>query len=286
MDIEDEFVAHYKQCLNKEYPAGRSRDRLSISSFPYCGLRHAYSNLLDRQHSSTFLSSYYFGVGHVLHDNLQHFLGFGQRMYGSWKCTVPKCGGSRLFSNINTCPTCKSVMQFREMRVGPNKQWPNISIGFIDGLYRSMSKKWYLVDYKSTSLEHLKVMEVPDSANLAQVKSYCPLVEMDYSIEVEGWILVYVARDKPNKIKVFTGSMSEKNKKKQIASIDTNNRHFQIVKSDPSWKDVKVLIAEKPCTSPEFYKKYYAGYSGCPLSGVCFGSELKPYVKKVFTASS
>lgn len=191
-----------------------------------------------------------------------------------------------MFSNINTCPICHAVMNYRELRVGPNRRWPNISVGFVDGLYRSKDKKWFAIDYKSTSQDALAHLKAPYINSVAQVKTYCPLLELEYEVEMEGWILVYSARDRPKNRKVFSGLVSDRDKRKTRHELDKANAHYGLVKAGLTWPTIKTLIAEKPCQTEEYYQKHYSYYPGCPLAPVCFGDELKPYVKRLFLQNS
>jgi len=102
----------------------------------------------------------------------------------------------------------------------------------------------------------------------------CALIELRFNIEIRGWLLHYVARDKPTHIyKTFGDIISTKAKKRILAKIKTYDKHYGMVMNCTDFSTVRTLIEEKPCTSREVYDKRYANFGGCPLSSICFNSK-------------
>jgi ribosomal protein L21E len=162
--------------------------------------------------------------------------------------------------------------------------------GHTDGIYLSKSKKYYLIDYKGSSTRHIdnhqKFKNVfPHHNNVIQIKSYCALVEHLLGINIDGWILIYTARDNPKYSKVIVGEeISKETKRKILRQIDKYDKQYTLVTNCKTWYDVKELVDCKPCKTSEIYYKHYHGYTGCTLgvSGLCFSrKELLQHLKIV-----
>jgi hypothetical protein len=290
LPVVAEFTDYFNKLSIKEYPAEGIPDKLRVSGFPYCGLRHAYMRMLQLPSSSSFLSNYYFGAGKWMHTTVQHALGCGGRIYGNWKCVNNGCKGSRLFSKNNKCPICSSVLVYDEIRLNLREyeQFSNLADCLIDGVYRTLDGEFFIVDYKSAGLDVIrdmvkaKLQNPIDVSNIAQVKAYCPLIEFKYNIEISGWILPYISRDNPKKLKVFAQRISTKEKKRIIKKIELYNKHYLQVMNLKSFKQVELLIEEKPCQTVEQYREEYRTFGGCKLSCICF--ERKRLLKELHRA--
>lgn len=286
-EILQEFGAHYQKHLKHAWnvPLTKAKN-LRVSSFPYCGLRHWYMNLLEVSGELNFSSAYYTSVGTLVHALVQGWIGEGGRIYGNWKCVQKGCGGKRYFSHSKRCPKCKLPMEYEEFAVRAFKYLS----GHIDGLYRSADGRWWIIDYKTCSVRIISTNGqtgmLPYKANEWQIKAYCALIEMILNIEVSGWILHYVARDDPITCHVATGGMiTKKEKARYMKKMETWDRHFGVVNNVTKLSDIKVLVEEKPCKTEEFYNMEYKKIDTCPLAmgGRCFDPDkLRAHLKEVW----
>lgn len=280
--ILQEFGSHYKKCLAKEWPVARDQAKtLRVSGFPYCGLRHWYTNTIQVGSSVSFAGSYYTGVGTLAHAIIQGWIGEGRRMYGNWKCKAEGCAGERKFDNRSTCPVCHSPMEYVEFEVHAFRY----ITGHIDGLYKATDGTWWIIDYKTSSTrnieEHRKSTEpiFPYKKNKWQIRAYVVLLERELKIKIRGWMLFYIARDDPmNTFEVVGGVMKDETKTGYFDLMAVWDRHFSIVQNvgrakRPKLEDIKILVEEKPCCDDADYQRVYGDpYNGCPLAGggTCF----------------
>lgn len=284
-----EFKRHYLNMVNSDYLSPDEsdwtrEDRFRVSSFPYCGLKHAHKrmNAEDEveEETVTFGMKYYTSVGTQTHRYIQYVLGHGAKMLGRWKCLTPNCtgvGDKIGFKNI--CPKCKRPMDYEELDV---KAFNHLS-GHIDGVWKASDGRYYIIDYKTSSTrvisENKTTGFLPFKKNVAQITAYCALLERELDIEISGWILLYVARDNPMLTVLPCGEMIDKRqKKKLLRKIKRWDRHYGIVMSARKFKDLQVLIDEKPCKTWDQYKEsaYHSAFGGCPLgiSGACFKPKM------------
>ena len=287
-DILQEFDSHYKDQVQAELPDLVIRDdTLRVSSFPYCGLRHFYRRLHPVTPTTNFGGAYYTGVGTVTHEAIQRWLGHSGRMLGMWTCSKANCSGKRDFSFRNVCPKCGSEMNYKEFEV---KAFNHLS-GHLDGIYRSKDGRYWLVDYKTSSVRVIstnwKTKLLPYGYNVDQITAYCSLIEKKHKIKISGWILYYLSRDSPLYVsKVTGGFISAKEKREYLERMEVWDRHYEhLMVHMKRLADVKLLIDEKPCTSKAVYDAKYKKFDACPLSvgGVCFDPHrLRDTLKKAW----
>lgn len=275
------------ELLEKDAADWRRRDgELHPSSFPFCGLRHAYERLHrddDPVITHEFGRDYFLNAGHVFHAALQRWMGHSEQMIGDWKCKA--CGAMHRFKTIPVkgCRRCGSQhLEYRELggHWGKNVHWHS------DNLWKQTDSKLWVIDYKSTSTyaieQHRKTKQVfPYVSNRFQIESYIPLLEDTYDIEIAGWMLVYAARDNPNhmfKVEVVGGEVDDDRKAELRERLHQADKDFSVtlkVKEQPI-KVMRRLEQTKLCEDKDFYDHFvHDKYNPCPLSKVCFGSKLK-----------
>lgn len=276
--ILKEFHTYYTDNVSSpiEDPDPSSRyDQLRVSGFPYCGLRHLYKRLLNvPREPTTFGSKFYLGTGTLTHRYIQYTLGYGGRILGKWKCLNPKCSGKRTLSRRNPCPLCKSAMDYEELTV----RYGRHASGHLDGVYKSKNGRYYLIDYKTSSVKVIKGNEktkkLPYTNNVAQIKAYCALIELVLDIKISGWLLVYVARDNPMKTVLCVGeNIKDKEKATILEKIRNYNRQYDRVMFTKKKEDLNYLVENKPCkTRADYINEYHSVFAPCPLSinNVCF----------------
>lgn len=263
----------YKIACSAKYTVPWKRG-LRPSGFPYCGLK----DLFDLQQGGKIIEAgftldYYGGVGTAAHRVFQKYMGLTGLVVGNWKCS---CGNTTKWSTNNIC-SCGLPMEYEEVFVS------NGSIrGFIDCIL-FIAGKYYVLDYKTSSVKKLTDHRLlgnvyPIPANKSQVLSYCANLERQNNITIEGWMLIYIARDNPNDFVIECGEFNSTNRISQKQLMIRYNRHYSIAGrinkegvsiDDP---DLHELIKNKCCSSYEEYKEIFGPYGDCLLgnSQVCF----------------
>ena len=291
--VLNEFGSYYAEMVaGEKYESPDDEDydredRLRVSGFPYCGLRHAFNRLdPDRDQRVSFGMKYYCSVGTVTHRYIQFVMGHGFRMLGKWKCPTKGCPGTgEKVTRKNRCPHCKRPMDYEELTV---KHGNHLS-GHLDGIYKSKDGRYWLIDYKTSSKRAIRFNKVtgdlPYAKNVAQIKAYCALIEETYDIEISGWILVYVARDNPMKFFLPIGEEIKRREKKRLLKIiSTYDDHYGTVMTARKWVSIQKLIDEKPCKTQEDYlaSDFHDKFKPCPLGapGVCFNPQLLKQVMR------
>ena len=275
-----EFQDYYKKLVNASTESLYiRRDKLRVSGFPYCGLRHVYMRLYQPTEYSSCGATYYTEVGKATHSALQDVLGLGGRMYGNWRCTADGCQGERIFYPHLPCPACGGTMEYVECILKLQHLFPHLADCLIDGIYRNDVGKYYVVDYKTSSVKNISlapdVTYLPYGSNVAQVKAYCALIERRFRITIEGWILHYVARDNPLTIyKTIVEEISREEKAAILRKILRYSEHYGLVMNCTSFDTIRLLFKQKPCKTVEDYNSEFKSFEGCPLSPVCFEKDL------------
>lgn len=263
------------------------REELHPSSFPYCGYRHAMEQL---EHGDSDVGEngammlYYVNVGSAAHLVFQEFMGklkkkhgVEGRIIGDWKCTNPDCGHLHEFDVYKLCPKCKSDTTYEELGVRYRKR----TKGHTDGLYLLDGKYW-VIDYKTSSIRAIEYYQktgrgFPYTSNKFQIRSYIAYLEEKYEIEIEGWALIYAARDNPSThYAIVASEMSEDDRKWVARYVKISDEMFHIVRDRITTltiedSDITNLCKYKLCSSSDFYEEnVYDKYDPCPYSSKCF----------------
>lgn len=254
-----------------------------MSGFPYCGLASAYKKMCgikETHHSSGI--DFYCTTGTVCHSVFQRWLGQSSKILGDWKCYNKKCKHVVRFSESLPCPKCGSEMEYVEFEV---KAFKHLS-GHIDGVFRDKNGKYWIIDYKTCSIRVILSQKsnptLPYSKNKSQIMAYCALIEKVYRIKIEGWALLYIARDDPKVHAIKAGRVSRRTKERILEKCKLYDDQFEVVQNIQSFKDLKYLIDTKPCNSYEFYSAHFKGFKGCPLESVCFTPHLNSVIKEAY----
>ena len=282
MGLRNELHTYLDTALGIELPELQPRPyRLRVSGLPYCGLKHLW-----QVHNPTpdaaqpglgFAKEYFTSVGTTVHTALQRWVGRGSRIYGNWKCANLKCSGLIKFSAYKPCPVCGSETVYDEFEV---KAFKHLS-GHTDGLYKSRGNRWWVIDYKTSSMKVLDAHGVapvlPYSGNKFQITSYVPLIERQFGIKVSGWALIYLSRDNPFKFRVISEPMTEAAKEARMLKLELFDTQYDRVLHASNAVGPKVvawLVETKFCKSLEHYSRSMRGYNPCPLEAVCFTRNL------------
>lgn len=311
--VKEKTVEHYQKEFRKyvtaqtkiifDRPVDKTSARyneLHPSSYPWCGLEQAYCEAKDiKPRAFDMYGDLYTGVGTVVHEVVQDYLGHRGSMYGEWACkgcgvmqrTIKKKG--KLSTPIKCptkCPECgHTQFKYEELGIKFGK-W---TYGHLDGLIE-LDGKLFVVDYKTTSPEKNKQHRqhgnvYPYLKNRAQIESYCVYLEQEYNVKIHGWILVYVSRD--NFLKDYVtvmGIVDEEEKERLLKKYKIYDKAYGRVHKLREGYDSKLwakLIKHKPCSSMADYKlNMFDGFDMCPLAkdGTCFNkARLKNEIKNL-----
>lgn len=270
------------------------------SSSPYCGLENAYEIMLNGgpvfKNEMPAMMDYYCSVGTVVHEHLQKWLSRTNYedvyMIGDLLCK--HCGHKIEYTEYQDCPKCGRQMFYEELSVkfGLN------TVGHVDCLLHvEIDGKPYkiVVDFKTSSTKaiqlHNQLGKFPYKHNVFQIETYVALLEDQYrdkGLEIDGWLLCYLARDDPSKFVPVGEMVTEKKKKRlhdQIAMWDKQNYYvYKKIRTVPEvfdFKLLKPLVEHKLCPSQKFYEERVKEYEGCPLEKYCFGDGLVKHLKEV-----
>lgn len=253
---------------------------LRPSGFPYCGWRRLIDARegLEMNDTSEALRDYFFGVGHATHDVFQKHTGRTGMIVGDWKCK--KCQTWHKATVYKPCKKCGSEhMKYHELEVW----FKGTLVGHVDGLMRLEPKKGkkskhVVIDYKTSSLKRVtrKKSPFPYYSNVAQVEKYVVLLEEQYGFDIDGWSLIYLARDLPvySGVKIVYRAMSEDSKKKNLKELSRWVKlHRLFLRADKEIQFRK-LLDNKLCESKAHHDKMFPeAYEACPYSDRCFKKE-------------
>ena len=277
-ELEQELSGYFSLAMKTPLPDLIKRDeKLRVSGFPFCGLQKAYMKMDKATDPEKQLPEkadagreFYTSVGTAAHLVFQRWLGQKGQMWGNWKCYNKSCNHFIEFGKKRKCPKCKSEMEYEEFEV---KAFRHLS-GHIDGVFQDAEGRFWVIDYKTTSCRAIDAQKewptFPYAKNKAQIMTYCALIEQKYDIKIEGWALLYVARDDPFRVQVCAGVVNAKQKAKIIAKCKLYDDQYEVMQGKMQKSDPEFLIETKPCKSYEFYTEHFKGMTGCPLEAVCF----------------
>lgn len=276
-----EFEAYFKRSLAHPLPDLVPREpRLRVSGFPWCGLKAAYRKITwYKKSDGDALKDFYCDIGTAAHTVFQRWLGSTGSIYGDWKCRNRKCRHVVHFSNKHICPKCKSEMEYVEFTV---TAFRHVS-GHTDGLYRTKDGKFYIIDYKTSSVRVINGQKYeatfPYQKNKAQIMAYVVLLEQLLNIKIEGWMLLYVARDTPTICKAVGDVVSDETKVRIWKTIKRYDQQYEVLLNLETQEQLDYLVATKPCKNHKYYKKHLEGFDPCELAPVCFGNKLQPLLE-------
>lgn len=261
--------------------------RLRVSSFPFCGLEW-FLNLpiaLSGSQKIDALSTYYFSVGHAVHDTMQKALietlkrkGYRKvKVYGDWFC--PHCKTVAKFCpQPAACSKCRaSKLEFREIELDVTvlKGYPSI-VGHIDTLLSieiNGVEVFVVIDYKTSSMKAVRKSksDLPYLSNAAQIKGYVALLKIMGKNVNKSSLLIYMPRDDPKSFKVVPVVASFK---KQNALLKGYVKDFQQVTTLSELAQVRKLVDDRKCS-----RAVHPDHRDCKWSGMCAGKDNIAFVR-------
>jgi hypothetical protein len=203
-----EFLVVFKQVLREglfiENMDPRRLYNLRCSQLPYCprsvALNYATRGLYQ---SMDMMKAYYVGVGTTVHHVIQRFLSLSGAFLADYECR--ECHKKYPLSHQHEC--CGFPTAYEEVEIN----YKGI-VGHIDGIFKDRQGRYWIVDYKTTSLKSVdKRKASPGDNYIRQVKAYAYLLWKQHGVRVVGCMLIFLPRDNPKEPSIWELSMSERN---------------------------------------------------------------------------
>lgn len=231
----------------------------SLSKF--CQIATLIPLIENKLEQESCMQDFYCEIGTAVHSVMQKWMGVKNYLYGLWEC--PKCRSIQEGFSPKKC--CNKLCIYKEYSLN----WRGIS-GHCDGII-SIDSLFYILEFKTISLKGLKEREElkrPYYFHSNQVNMYLLMAQkLKLPNPLVGSVIVYIARDNPNKFAVFpktgidldTVNLTYKLYKEMIEMLETRNI-TNIVKSCNTIKDA-----------------YY-----CPYKSLCFKGNIKDYLRNLW----
>jgi PD-(D/E)XK nuclease superfamily len=311
-DITD-FINNFMENLGETKVETELRQNFRASQMPYCGL----ANELASHKNSKFIFGYdmahYVGVGTAIHTILQSWSSMNPKtskyMWGNWKCT--SCGQLQNNCYVPSVCKCKSLKSSDTSNfIGFDKFWNYEEIkiehkylsGHIDLILKRPKKYFIVIDFKSTSMATKKLRgkthEPSSKTYIAQIRTYASILNLYYGMDIVGWAIVNVDRDKPLQKGSYAPIVSGWNRNKSLKwekwiNISQLNYEkyvdYKVAIENNSKKEanssLNQLILSRPCNNLKDYEQYmeYGFYTKCPNLEYCCKSSKS--VKNMFLSS-
>lgn len=296
------FVSEiFYQALSAKFTTRHGRGvEFRPSSFPQCPIINylrkvwydaAGYNLAERSCSM----DYYCDVGTTVHETVQFHMGDSGSQFGHYRCINEKCKKGRAGKNKldaagnivkagkltrkntfnNKCPSCKERMFYEELTV----KYKGLK-GHVDGVIRLPDGRYWIIDYKTSSMKKIQKGEYPEKKHLYQLPIYAYILKKKYGFDVAGFSLIYIPRDNPFCFYEYAEPWSKKWDKHSIKILKTQKRQWVAYEKTIETKNLDHIIEAKPCKCESSYMKtMYSGFDHCPMRDICFSARLKPALK-------
>lgn len=281
-----------------------------VSGLPFCGmlafLREDYS-------TEEYSKSHYTSIGTAIHTLIQTWASNNPKlarfMWGKWVCSG--CGEETKEAQYHPKKPCtcdhtmtRSPKVDRSFKFFPKfwvyeeitVEWGRLT-GHIDLILNIPNVGLVVIDFKTTSMttKHNTRQWHPEKFHkpmmdsyVTQIRTYATILTLFHGMNIVGWCLVNVDRDRPLGFSVKTHSLipSEWNEKKSrrwlkymelyAASYDAYRKLMKWVHrgdSAESKKAVVSLVKSRPCTDKKTYHTYmrhkFYGEEKCPHRNYC-----------------
>lgn len=296
--ISDTF---YK-CLENKFVTKHGRGvEFRPSSFPQCPIINYlkkvwYDELGYNIDERSATMDYYCDVGTVVHETVQFHMGDSGVQHGHYRCINPKCKHGKAGQNTldaagnitkagkltrkntvkNRCPKCKERMFYEELTV----KYRGIK-GHVDGVIKMPDGRYWIIDYKTSSMKKIMKGSYPEKKHLYQLPVYAYILGKKYGFEIAGFSLIYIPRDMPFAFYEYAEKWSKKWTKHSLGIIRTQKYQWEAFQKTLETGDLDHIIEAKPCScEAEYKKKMWGGFDHCPMKDICFSPRLKPALQK------
>lgn len=274
------------------------------SNFPYCPIIDLEARVTgETGFVESYESGFYTSIGTAVHENLQFWIPFidkwKKHLWGDWAC---RACGDRVDGKL--VPQVYASLQPEPCSCGKKGAgWQYLEVGFergeltheakalikkgkleekdltdrhriplgghVDLIFKFGSEFW-IIDAKTSGLE--KLMKpgwrayYPSLSNVAQIKNYCIMFKLKFSLPLGGWMLLYVSRDsllsfrqrKPV-VRAVSHEWEDKDFKKwgnRLYRAAKGRKYVENLLETGEVKWAKAVVASRPCRKPSEYKSW------------------------------
>lgn len=259
-----DFMADYKKGSAIEIYSESDLERLvnlRCSQLPLCPT----SLLLNYKRkgmvrSMDMFGGFYTSVGTAVHTVMQTYLPQTGNFLADYYCT--KC--HRYYPMSHTFQCCGVPTHYEEVLI----DYKGI-VGHIDAIYRDRKGRYWIVDFKTTSLAQApKKKTNPGEGYVAQIESYAYLLYRQYGIRVSGVMLCFIPRDNPRIPTMWVQTVDKLRMRAIHARLKEERVKHKMVMAAETVKDA-LAIAKHKCNSP------YCEYCKKP------DSEIRAWIKRI-----
>lgn len=208
--------------------------------------------------SENYAFSFYTGVGTILHELIQTYLGIGKVLYGHWRC----CGVTEFFTEGSSmCPVCARPRKYLEFEVDGELG------AHVDGVslyYNSV------FEFKTTSSVNLVKLTKPYPNHITQASCYVVMLNKMLGINLDKICFVYLSRDNPKNFKVF------------VVKPDMSAHSAAV----SQFRSAKLALVSGTVPDRTCENTYEGNAKGCPYVGVCFSPSMESQLVPVSSLTS
>lgn len=152
--------------------------------------------------------AFYTSVGTTVHTVMQSYLPMTGQFLADYECK--HCGKKYPLSHVYEC--CDMPTHYEEVEIDIGTKGGRNGIqGHIDGIFLDSLKRYWIIDFKTTTLAGAPKKEVdPGEGYRRQIRAYAVLLKKQYGIKVHGLMLVFIPRDNPRKPYIWEHVLSDK----------------------------------------------------------------------------
>lgn len=231
----------------------------SLSKF--CPVAFAVSQIQGYIEES-MSKDFYCEIGTATHSVVQKWLGISGFLYGHWVCS--KCG-RHVYEGFGPFKHCDEYCTYEEYQL----QWDILS-GHCDGILME-NDEFYVLELKTISLSGLNIRvkeDRPYEYHEAQANFYTFMGQkLKLPKSLVGYVIVYIARDNPNKFKVFKHKGVNFNKIKETVKLF---KETQIMLQSGVFENIT-----KYCTDAHLD-------TYCPYRSICTRNDISKALGEMF----
>lgn len=294
----------------------KRRREFRTSSLPFCPIL----GFLQEPQIESYDKSHYTSTGTSIHTTIQSWMSVAKVprkwLWGSWKCTGCQTIRQNQFQPKKLCE-CKHRVSTTDFHRGWPKHWTYEEVeynyygltGHIDAIFVPLPYFAFVLDVKTTQLQakksryNWKADKVSSPNYVAQVRTYSTVLDMEFNLPIQGWVLLNVERGKPitssrdyhMQVATWDHEKSQKWDKNLQLAIQNNKRLSELEQAiengekSEATKYLKRVIANRPCHDEKSYNQFmkYGFYQGvCPHLDVCSGGSNKAVYNRIMSELS
>lgn len=210
---KSEFLTTYNKAFKEAIRFQRGDPKrlynLRCSQLPYCPRSVLANYGLRGLHQPVSMAmAFYTSVGTTVHTVMQSYLPMSGQFLADYECR--ECGKKYPLSHVHEC--CDMPTHYEEVSIDVGtKNGKNGIQGHIDGIFRDSLGRYWIIDFKTTTLAGAPRKEQdPGEGYRRQIRAYAVLLKRQHGIKVHGVMLVFIPRDNPEKPYIWERVLSDK----------------------------------------------------------------------------